>query len=539
MRPASSWIGCIGNFPPSVFTETDGIQTVRGKNYALQIQHGNGESVTLNRDAQGQIRAGKGDPDWAGCAARIDLSSGSPSVLLTCDPFGLHGIFTAQVGETFWFASDINLLRQAAQIPNTLNLVALHGYLCFGYVPTPTTLYNGISTLPAGSSVTITPQSSSDIPLQTEALWQEQKPFLTDETQATIDLRERLQQATARQLGEAREVAVFLSGGLDSSLVAALLSEMGVRLHLFTLDFGEPYNAELAHAQTVAAHLKRPLHVVPAHGRQIAKSLYAAASAMQQPFGDPVCVPLYLLGVAASQYAEIAFTGEFGDQLFGGWANKPMIAAELYGSSEYNRKRAYLATYHRFLGLTDTLYTPEMKRATADLDAGDWIRPALEQSEFSSLLHQLRAANLSLKGAQNIAPRSRQLAEACGLRVRSPFCDPELTAWTFACPPEWFLQGAQEKYLLKRVAESYLPASIIWREKRGMGVPATQWCGKELRREIARILHPRRIKQDGLFRPETVQMLRKGEDFPVEFRSRRLGERLWTLLMLHVWQLGR
>ncbi len=374
------------------------------------------------------------------------------------------------------------------------------------------------------------------MPLTQESDWQEQLPFLTDQDQAVTELCELLREATGQQLGKVREVGVFLSGGLDSSLVAAVLCELGVRVHLFTLDFGEPYNAELVHAQTVAAHLKRPIRIVSSKVRDIAKALRPTALALHQPFGDAVCVPLYLLGSAASQYAETIFNGEFGDQLFGGWANKPMLAAELYGASDYNRVAAYLATFHKFYGLTDDLYSPEMRQTTQHIEAANWIRPALQQGEFSTLLHRLRAANLRLKGAQNIAPRCQQLGEGCGVQVRSPFFDRVLTEWTFRCPPEWFLQGAQEKFLLKRAAESYLPSDIVWREKRGMGVPATQWCLGGLRREIARTLHPRRIKRDGWFRSEAVQALCKGSDTPGEFRSRRLGERLWALFLLHVWQ---
>ncbi len=393
--------------------------------------------------------------------------------------------------------------------PTILTPEAVHGYLCFSYVPTLT--------------------------IQ-EAAWQENLPFLTDQDQAVTELRELLQEATVRQLGGASEVGVFLSGGLDSSLVAALLCDLGVRVHLFTLDFGEPYNAELVHAQTVAAHLKRPLYLVPAKVKDIAKALHPTAQAMQQPFGDAVCVPLYLLGLAASQYTGTIFNGEFGDQLFGGWANKPMIAAELYGAADYNREAAYMATYHKFYGLTDVLYTPKMRQSIAHIEAANWVCPALNKGEFSSLLHRLRAANLRLKGAQNIAPRCRQLAQACGLQVRSPFFDRALTEWTFRCPPEWFLQGAQEKFLLKRVAETYLPSDIVWREKRGMGVPATQWCTGGMRREIARTLHPRRIRRDGMFQTETIKALCRSDVHPGEIRSRRLGERLWALFMLHVWQ---
>jgi len=134
-----------------------------------------------------------------------------------------------------------------------------------------------------------------------------------------------------------------------------------------------------------------------------------------------------------------------------------MIAAEVYAGEGYDRERAYLATYHRFHGLTDRLYTREARSVVGEVDAGARIGPYLNAAGFSSLLHRLRAANLWLKGAQNIAPRSRQLAVVHGLLVHAPFLDQELVEWSFGLPSEWFLRGPCEKYLLKRTAERYLP----------------------------------------------------------------------------------
>jgi asparagine synthase (glutamine-hydrolysing) len=212
-----------------------------------------------------------------------------------------------------------------------------------------------------------------------------------------------------------------------------------------------------------------------------------------------------------------------------------MVAAAVYGADGYDPVEAYLATYHRFYGLTDRLYTPAMRAATQTLDAAGWVRPALEAPGFCSLLHRLRAANLALKGAQNIAPRAAQLAAAYGLRLRMPFFDRALAEWTFTLPPEAFLRGACEKYLLKRAAETYLPPEIVWRDKRGMGVPTTDWCLGPLRGEVRRRLSPARLRRDNRFDPAFVAALLRGEDGAGEFRRRRLGERLWALLMLHVW----
>jgi asparagine synthase (glutamine-hydrolysing) len=569
------WAGCLGSSSAEQLRRLlgPGAEIHCGAGYTLGVANSGGELATLGVAPDGRITASIGCDERAGCSATLFPTD--RTLTLACDPFGLHSIYTAEIAGALWFASDLRLLRRLLGTDARLDPVALHAYLCFSCVPAPLATLSGVQSLSAGTALRI------DSRLQ----WREvrlrglkstsEEAMQTDEGIALPLLRDKLRAAVQNQIGNAREVGVFLSGGLDSSLIAALLAEAGVRLHLFSLDFGAPYDAELPFAHAVAAHLGRPLHVVPCGPRQVKTGFLPTAAALEQPFGDAVTVPLYLLGKAAAQTVGIVFNGEGGDQLFGGWNNKPMIAAELYGAENYDREAAYLATYHRFYGLTDRLYTSRARNLLPNVDIGSYIRPALtgeirvsgvgyrvsqegesEKAKGESpthnieiqnptfdtrhptpeLLHLLRAANLQLKGAQNIAPRARQLAAAHGLRVRSPFFDPDLAAWTFTLPSAWSLQGACEKYLLKRVAEAYLPSEIVWREKRGMGVPATEWCIEGLRREIGRLLAPRRLKREGWFDPGFITALRRGEDHPGEFRRRRLGEKLWLLALLAAYQ---
>lgn len=444
---------------------------------------------------------------------------------LDADPFGLRRVFWTQTHGALQASSDLGALVSTS--PPRLDPLALHGYLCFSHVPAPRTIYADISVLPAGARLTETAAPA--------ALWHEQEGAHGAKEDAVADLRARLRESVSRRLEASgtRDVGVFLSGGLDSSLMAALLTEAGARTQLFTLDFGTPHDGELPCAQAVAAWLNRPLHIVPARARHVAAALEATAACLDQPFGDGVTVPLFLLGAAAAQRVSVVFNGEGGDQLFGGWANKPMLAADVYGDDGLS---SYLATFHRFYGLTDALYTSRARAATRDADPVAWLRPALDTERCPTLLHRLRAANLTLKGAQNIAPRAVLLAQAHGLRVEMPFFDKALADWTFTLPASFLQRGACEKYLLKRVADAYLPPEIVWQEKRGMGVPTTEWCLGPLRRLVGHWLSPRRLRQEGWFEPSYVQTLRRGQDSPAEFRTRRLGEKLWTLLLWEVWR---
>jgi asparagine synthase (glutamine-hydrolysing) len=483
--------------------------------------------ISLGEDGRAGVSVGTGVD--ARSTARWDPEVRSLTV--ETDPFGLYGASYTRYRGNWWAASDPRLLQYLPNISRRLDTSAVHGYLCLSHVPAPLTVFSEVFAVPAGQTVRFTGNGKEIIEPER---WREAEDFATDEAMAVGEIRSLLRASVCRRTDGEQEVGVFISGGLDSSLVAALLKEAGIGVRLFTLDFGPPFDNELPIARRVAEHLKLPLHVVPARPAQVAAALEATASALHQPFGDGVVVPLCLLGQAGRDYVGTVFNGEGGDQIFGGWANKPMIAAELYGDAGYDREEAYLATYHRFLGQTGSLYTSAANELTKGVDPRGWISAQLNQPGYRSLLHRLRNANLRLKGAQNIAPRAAQLASAHGLRMHSPFFDQALAERTFSFPPEWFLQGSCEKYLLKRVAECYLPAEVVWREKRGMGVPVTDWCIGPLNKHIRRLLSPKKLTRVGWFQPEAVAALFRGEDGG-EFRRRRLGEKLWTLLMLTVW----
>lgn len=495
-----------------------------GPGWSIVTRSTTGESVGISVCPDGTgATVSLGDPARAGCAVTLTVSLNHPlTASFYRDPFGQSAVYTAPAKDnSLLFASDPRLLRP--YVGGQVDANALQGYLCFSHVPAPRTLWKGIT------------QASLELAHHNAPVNAAEEPTASCER-----LRALLRAAVGQRI-TTPDIGVYLSGGLDSSLVAALLVEAGLRPRLFTLDFGAPHDAELPLAQAVSSHLDLPLTVVPARPRHILRGLEETARALPQPFGDGVTVPLWLLGQAAHNQVSEVWNGEGGDQLFGGWANKPMIAALAYGedSSSETEVAEYLATYHRFWGLTDRLYAPALQQIADKEEVTQGVRLALDRNTHPTLLHRLRAANLRLKGAQNIAPRMVALAACHGLRVRAPFFDSDLAAWTFTLPPDALLSGASEKHLLKQVAEAYLPADIVWREKRGMGVPTADWClhWGQLRWEVKRRLSPGRMRRQGWFESSLIRSLLRGEDPTAEgaFRRRRVGEKLWLLLMLQVW----
>jgi len=445
--------------------------------------------------------------------------------------FGRVTLYWTKIEQVIWFASRLQLLLPLIATPQ-VDIDAVYGYSCFSYVPTPLTPIAGIQALPPGKQQIW----SNPDQFETKHLhkWESNRELIRDETEAIAQLQTKLKNALETQLENLSSfsVGVFLSGGLDSAIVAALLVQAGVKVKAYSLDFG-PYGvSELPYAQQIATHLQIPLVPVDATPKAITKALHQTVRALDLPFGDGVSVPLYLLSQAASQETEIVFNGENGDQLFAGWTNKPLIAASVY-SQQTDFIEQYLHTFHRIYGLEKGVFPPEIISSLPH--PSQWLAEALDPHYTKSLLDRLRRANLMLKGAQNIQPRATNIAFANGLRVRSPFCDLALSEFTFQLPGELFLRGATEKYILKKAVESLLPAEIVWREKRGMGVPLTQWFVKPLWNLIAPWLNPLTLQQEGIFLPELPSQTLLGR-LGGKIQGRRIGEILWLLMMWELWR---
>lgn len=463
-------------------------------------------------------------------------------LILGREPFGRVALYWTQLKQVIWFASHIQLLLPIIKTPQ-VSIPGLYGYSCFSYVPTPLTSVEDIFAVPAGTEL-VWQQSLAASTLTCTSHrrheWREAQ-LNCDEGEAIAQLQTLLKDAIHSQLTDlpSSPVGIFLSGGLDSSVVAYLLVQAGVKVRAYTLDFGQYGFPEWPYAEQVAQFLNIPLVKVAVTPSRIKSAIAATAQALDLPFGDGVTVPLYLLCKAASLETSVIFNGEGGDQLFAGWTNKPLIAASVYntehpaGSDVFTQH--YLRTFHRLWGYEAQVYQPAVYAQVQRLNPQEWLQEALDPAFCSSLLHRLRRANLMLKGSQNIQPRATNLAFAHGLVVRSPFCNLPLAEWTFQLPGELCLRGACEKYLLKRAVESWLPAEVVWREKRGMGVPLTNWCLHELWSDVRTWLNPGILDSEKRWQSQLPLQVVKGE-LGGQIRDRRVGEILWLLMMWQVWR---
>lgn len=457
---------------------------------------------------------------------------------LVRDPFGVRSVYYATLPSgTLVFASELKQLLAVPGIEAKVHYPALHKYLTFSFVPGVDAPIAGIKRVPPGHILTY---QQGEVRAQSYfELREEINPRLEEQARAVRFVRKRCQQAVANRLTGDEKVGLYLSGGLDSSAVAYWLKRANQSLQAFSLDLGET-SVEKTEASEVARHLEIPLTFVPADGQEVAKIFWDLIWRLDMPFGDAVTGPQYLLGRAAREAGlDVVFNGEGGDQLFGGWTSKPMVAAALY-SGLYGEpetlEELYLKSYHKFYGLEEELYSAELQAQVGGAGQRRAIlEPYLGTDQAESFLNRVRLADIWLKGALNILPRAERLTNGWGLDLRVPLFDRALAEASFALPPALKLKGATEKYVLKLLLQNALPEEIVWRKKSGMSVPITDWCLGPLQELLRDLLGPESLARRGLLNAPFVTQLLEGQDVANEVRRRRVGEKLWALAVFEGW----
>ena len=416
------------------------------------------------------------------------------------------------------FGADRSVVCAPDNSDSTLQ--ALQSYLITGWVVPPLHVHSGYTRPWIYQSPTSTPMPAGD---------NEIRRALADSV-------------NARLLPSYKRIGVALSGGLDSTIIASLCRSVLDRHQVmaFTLDFGPPWSNEVATAREIARQLDIPLFIVDASPDAILSNVNAATAAMISPYGDAVCVPWFLLGKAAADAGcDALFSGEGGDQVFGGWANKPMVTELALTGAPL--ESVYAKTFHRFLDDIQDLINPQHLQDGRDkaFDVHAWIRSCLPQERDLSLLATLRHLNFATKGGGTILPRFTELVETHKIDAHAPFFDTHLVVAASAMPDSTILDGATDKAILRQMVSELASPEIAVLPKRGMGVPSTHWATGDhaLSQHVRNVLGRRNKHRDQRIRQEYVDMLMSGiVDAPDAYRRRRIGERIWTLFQ---WEIFR
>ena len=496
-------------------------------------------------------------------------------VLLARDRLGVKPLYYWSDGRTLAFASELKALLAHPDVPRALDRQALVSYLLHEYVPSPRSIFAGVRKLPAGHFLRVPLDGAARGRVtedwRPERYWDvrfggETERGRTDEDYAD-ELRGLLRAAVARRLVSDVPLGAFLSGGLDSSSVVALMAELSAeRPRTFAIGFEEASFDELRYAELVARHFDTDHHV--AILRPNAHELIATvADYLDEPFADASALPTYLVAHHAREHVTVALSGDGGDELFAGY---DWYAAQRAAAASVDRlpdalrarlgalaghippgpaKKGVLNVARRFFeGAALPLELQHARWRTfwsaAELDAllvddgmpelaGDCaaMRALLADSGSKRPLDQQQYADIKDYLPDDILFKVDRMSMAVSLEARGPFLDYTLVEFAARLPPGLRRRGLDGKRLLKLAMRKNLPPDILRRRKLGFNIPYKHWLRGDLRDLMLDALAPARLGQQAIFRPDTVERLvREHLD-----GTRDHAHKLWQLLLFQLW----
>ncbi len=488
-------------------------------------------------------------------------------LLIARDRFGEKPLYWGVFDKTLLFASEPKVLLAHPAVRPSLNLNALRQYLSFDYVPAPLSIYEGINKLPAAHKLTL--ESGR---VNVERYWRlsykttEPAP---SENEAAEHLRELMADAVRMRLVSDVPLGVLLSGGVDSSTVAALaVRASSEAVKTFSISFAEASFDESAYARGVAKFLGTDHHEERLSANLAANLVSEIGAWMDEPFSDPSLVPTYLLSRFTRKHVTVALGGDGGDELFAGyqmyaghrWAEvyKRVPAALRRGlvepvvrllpvktknlSFDYKALRFItgvnydtVTRHHVWFGSftpqeQEQLLTPEALAVSEGEIYAD-ARAIANECNNDDLVTRMQSVDTRLYLAEDILTKVDRASMAVSLEVRAPFLDPRVAEFAASLPRNYKLRGLKTKYILKKAVHDMLPAFVTRRGKKGFGVPVAEWLKVKLRPLARDLLSPERVRRAGVFNPEFVARLQDEHERGVA-NHRKL---LWTLLMFELW----
>jgi asparagine synthase (glutamine-hydrolysing) len=474
----------------------------------------------------------------------------------------------------FAFGSELKTLLSVPGFDRTVCPQALRQYLTFEYVPAPLTIFAGARKLDAGQclSVDLRPNASVqprvwrywDLPFP--AVHAPMHPDVAADTLWTLMTR-----AVERRLVSEVPLGVFLSGGLDSSAVAATMHSIlggGSGIETFSMGFTDPTFDESLHARSVAKFLGCRHHEEMVGASDLINALPHVARLADEPLADASIVPTYLLCRFAKQHVSVVLGGDGGDELFEGY---PTFAANRWGNAFFDHTHKLVQKLVRkavaALPARTGYFSLDFK-ANQFLRGGDTPGPRRHQRWMASFLPEEHASLLTLplleasqqdplsaldeRAVESCARDLRdrlmdhyarfylagdvnvkvdRAAGAVGLEVRAPFLDTDLVSFACQLSPSLRTAGGISKFVLKRAFKDRLPPAILGRKKQGFGVPVAAWMKGPLQSMLRDELATDKLQREGFFDPAAVQSLIAEHTSGI--RDRRKA--LWTLLSFERW----
>jgi asparagine synthase (glutamine-hydrolysing) len=498
----------------------------------------------------------------AGMFALAVWDSRRRTLLLARDRLGIKPLYYLADGRRLLFASELKALLQDG-VPRDVDPQALDDYLALGYVPGSQTILRAVKKVAPGHLLRCTRAGVTERPYWRLAYG---PPPAVARSAASYaeELRALLKQVTAEHLLSDVPLGVFLSGGVDSSTLVALMRELSVDpLRTFSIGFAERSYNELDSARVVARTFETDHHEMVVRP-DAARLLPDLVRSFDEPFADSSAIPVACVSRLARQHVTVALSGEGGDEVFGGYLTyRAYKVANAYRrlpraltawlaplvnrlptshrrvSFDYKAKRfvegARLppADAHCWWKL---IFNPDL-RATlyASLpgveDAGRWYRRAWEECGAAEPLTRLQHIDLSVYLPDDLLVKADRMSMAASLEVRVPFVDHRIVEFAAGLPADLKVHRLTTKYILKRAMAGTVPDRILGGKKRGFNVPLASWLTRDLRDMVHDVLGASRISRAGFFDPAAISALVRAH----EARRVDYSRNIYALLMFSLW----
>lgn len=486
--------------------------------------------------------------------------------LFVCrDRIGIKPLYYFWDGENFAFASELSALLQLSFIPRELNRNAVYKFLHMGFAPAPQSIYKSIKKLESATWLKISKNA-----LESHKFWDlnahVQERLITREKEAIVKLSDLLMSSVQYQIKSDVPFGVFLSGGIDSSLITAnAVNLSGVKVNTFSIGFEENKFNESVYAKAVANYLGTNHHEFIVSHKDAIALFDTIFEAYSEPFADPSAIPTMLVSKLARQHVTVTLSGEGGDELFFGygayqWANRlnnPMIKLfrhqiasllKKYSSRFYRHAEYFLypseelqyshilsqEQYYFSLKEVDELLVPEFVKhyetqSTELLNAFDIAVKNLRRTLNPMERQALFDLHFYLQG--DLLTKVDRASMHFSLETRVPYLDHRIIEFTLNLSPDLKYRNGTAKYLLKEILYQYVPKKFFDRPKQGFAIPLAKWLRNDLYFLIEEALSKEVVTKYNIVQYSKVEYLKKeflnGKDF--------YYSRLWLLIMLHKW----
>ncbi|RMF83211.1 MAG: amidotransferase 1, exosortase A system-associated [Nitrospirae bacterium] len=483
--------------------------------------------------------------EWgAGCVARFRgmfafalFDRASRTLFLARDRLGIKPLFHARLADgTLLFASELKGLLRHPELPRAVDPRGIEDYFAFGYVPEPRTILEGVAKLPPGHTLTVTPEGE-----RLERYWELtfEDGREVDEGEAREELIARLAEAVRIRMVAEVPLGAFLSGGVDSSAVVALMAQASERpVATCSISFGDPAYDEARYARMVAERYRTDHHEerVEAEAFGLVDRL---AALYDEPFADSSALPTYEVCRIARKRVTVALSGDGGDENLAGYRRyrwdrdenrvrrllPQAVRGPLFGllgrlypkldwAPRFLRAKATfqslardpLGGYAHSVGiladdLRARLFSPGLRRQLAGYRAVEAFRPYFEEAPTEDPLSRIQYLDLKTYLVGDILTKVDRASMAHALEVRVPILDHEVVEWIATLPSHLKLRGREGKYLFKKALEPLLPHEVLYRPKQGFAVPIGSWFRRELAQTVRTTLLEGRLARCGYFDP--------------------------------------